>query len=74
MYKRQDTAEIQNTLAALLANMKIISEENKAGKEEMRANIQKISEEAIKQNKTLHEDNKKYTRPCKTSPNRASSC
>ena len=54
-----DTAEIQNTLAALLANMTIISEENKAGKEEMRANIHKISEEAIKQNKTLHEENKK---------------
>ena len=61
--------ELQNTLAALLANMQKMSEENRPNKEEIKANVQKLSEEnkankeeAAKQNKSLHDENKRiYT-------------
>lgn len=43
-----ESLELQNMLAVLLANVQKISEENRANKEE-----------AIKQNRSLHDENKK---------------
>ena len=60
-----ESQQLQNTLAAILANMQQMSEEIKSSKDENKANMQKISEVALKQNKSLqslHDENKKiYT-------------
>ena len=47
-----ESLELQNTLAALVANMQKMSEESKA-------TMQKMSNEAVKQNKSLHVENKR---------------
>ena len=53
-----ESLELQNTLAPLLANMQKMSDDNKAIKEEIKSS----KDEAAKQNKSLHDENKRiYT-------------